>query len=71
MSPVTQLRIGRSHLDRGRTLDILIKAVTPLRPLDFSNVLVQRPEGVTITLQGLEAGLEFSANRSGIRISLQ
>jgi hypothetical protein len=28
-------------------------------------------QGVTITLQGVEAGLEFAANRSGIRISLQ
>ena len=28
-------------------------------------------KGVTISLQGAEAGLEFAANRSGIRISLQ
>lgn len=28
-------------------------------------------KGVIITLQGLEAGMEFAANRSGIRISLR
>jgi hypothetical protein len=28
-------------------------------------------KGVTITLQGVEAGMEFAANRIGIRISLQ
>ena len=28
-------------------------------------------KGVTIALQGFEAGMEFAANRSGIRISLQ
>ncbi|MDE5455401.1 hypothetical protein GWE18_21690 [Bradyrhizobium sp. CSA112] len=28
-------------------------------------------KGVTISLQGLTTGLEFAANRSGIRISLQ
>ena len=37
----------------------------------FGGVQLTNDKGVTITLQGLEAGLEFAANRSGIRISLQ
>jgi hypothetical protein len=28
-------------------------------------------KGVVITLQGVEAGMEFAANRSAIRISLR
>jgi hypothetical protein len=34
-------------------------------------VQMTNAKGVTISLQGLAAGLEFAANRSGIRISLQ
>ena len=34
-------------------------------------VQMTNAKGVTISLQGLTAGLEFAANRSGIRISLQ
>jgi hypothetical protein len=37
----------------------------------FGGVQLTSKKGVIITLQGLEAGLEFAANRSGIRISLQ
>lgn len=37
----------------------------------FGGVQLTNNKGVNITLQGLEAGLEFAANRSGIRISLQ
>ena len=37
----------------------------------FGGVQLTNNKGVIITLQGLEAGLEFAANRSGIRISLQ
>jgi len=37
----------------------------------FSGVQLTNKKGVTITLQGAEAGMEFAANRSGIRISLQ
>jgi hypothetical protein len=37
----------------------------------FGGVQLTNKKGVMITLQGLEAGLEFAANRSGIRISLQ
>jgi len=37
----------------------------------FGGVKLTNRNGVTITLQGAEAGLEFAANRSGIRISLQ
>jgi hypothetical protein len=37
----------------------------------FGGVQLTNKKGVIITLQGLEAGLEFAANRSGIRISLQ
>jgi hypothetical protein len=37
----------------------------------FGGVQLTNKKGVTITLQGAEAGLEFAANRSGIRISLQ
>jgi hypothetical protein len=37
----------------------------------FSGVQLTNKKGVTITLRGVEAGLEFAANRSGIRISLQ
>jgi len=37
----------------------------------FGGVQLTNKKGVTITLQGVEAGLEFAANRSGIRISLQ
>jgi hypothetical protein len=37
----------------------------------FGGVHLTNKQGVIITLQGLEAGLEFAANRSGIRISLQ
>jgi hypothetical protein len=37
----------------------------------FGGVQLTSKKGVTITLQGAEAGLEFAANRSGIRISLQ
>jgi hypothetical protein len=34
-------------------------------------VQMTNAKGVTISLQGLGAGLEFATNRSGIRISLQ
>ena len=34
-------------------------------------VQMTNAKGVTIALQGLTAGMEFAANRSGIRISLQ
>lgn len=34
-------------------------------------VQLTNKKGVTITLQGIEAGIEFAANRSAIRISLQ
>ncbi len=34
-------------------------------------VQLSNGKGVSITLQGVEAGLEFAANRSTIRISLQ
>jgi hypothetical protein len=37
----------------------------------FGGVQLTNKKGVVITLQGQEAGLEFAANRSGIRISLQ
>jgi hypothetical protein len=37
----------------------------------IGGVQLTNKKGVMITLQGLEAGLEFAANRSGIRISLQ
>jgi hypothetical protein len=37
----------------------------------MGGVQLTNKKGVMITLQGLEAGLEFAANRSGIRISLQ
>ena len=37
----------------------------------FGGVQLTNKKGVIITLQGLEAGLEFAANRSGIRISLR
>jgi hypothetical protein len=37
----------------------------------FGGVQLKNDRGVTIELQGLEAGMEFAANRSGIRISLQ
>jgi hypothetical protein len=37
----------------------------------FGGVQLTNKKGVTITLQGAEAGMEFAANRSGIRISLQ
>jgi len=37
----------------------------------FGGVQLTNKKGVTISLQGAEAGLEFAANRSGIRISLQ
>ena len=37
----------------------------------FGGVQLTNKKGVAITLQGLEVGLEFAANRSGIRISLQ
>jgi hypothetical protein len=33
-------------------------------------VQMTNAKGVTISLQGLAAGLEFAANRSGIRITL-
>ena len=34
-------------------------------------VQLTNPKGVMITLQGAKAGMEFAANLSGIRISLQ
>jgi hypothetical protein len=34
-------------------------------------VQLTNKKGVVISLQGIEAGMEFAANRSGIRISLQ
>jgi hypothetical protein len=34
-------------------------------------VQLSNRKGVTITLRGLEAGMEFAANRSGIRIALR
>jgi hypothetical protein len=34
-------------------------------------VQLTNKKGVSITLQGVEAGMEFAANRSGIRISLR
>ena len=34
-------------------------------------VQLTNKKGVIITLQGIEAGMEFAANRSAIRISLQ
>jgi hypothetical protein len=37
----------------------------------FGGVQLTNKKGVTITLQGAVAGLEFAATRSGIRISLQ
>ena len=37
----------------------------------FGGVQLTNKKGVTITLQGAVAGLEFAANRSGIRILLQ
>jgi hypothetical protein len=37
----------------------------------FAGVRLTNKKGVTITLQGAEAGLELAANRSGIRISLR
>ncbi len=37
----------------------------------FGGVQLTNKKGVTIALQGTEAGLGFAANRSGIRISLQ
>lgn len=37
----------------------------------FGGVQLTNSKGVTMTLQGAEAGLGFAANRSGIRISLQ
>lgn len=37
----------------------------------FGGVQLTNKRGVTIALQGSKAGLEFAANRSGIRISLQ
>jgi hypothetical protein len=37
----------------------------------FGGVQLTNKKGVTITLRGVKAGLEFAANRSGIRISLQ
>jgi hypothetical protein len=37
----------------------------------FGGVQLTNKKGVTMTLQGVEAGLEFAANRSGIRIALQ
>ncbi len=37
----------------------------------FGGVQLTNKKGVVITLRGVEAGLEFAANRSGIRISLQ
>lgn len=37
----------------------------------FGGVQLTNGKGVTMTLQSAEAGLGFSANRSGIRISLQ
>jgi hypothetical protein len=37
----------------------------------FGGVHLTNKHGVVITLRGLEAGLGFAANRSGIRISLR
>src|SRR5258708_39387715 len=37
----------------------------------IGGVQLTNKNGVTITLQGAEAGLEFAANRGAIRISLQ
>ena len=37
----------------------------------FGGVQLSNKKGVTITLQGAVTGVEFAANRSGIRISLQ
>jgi hypothetical protein len=37
----------------------------------FGGVQLKNNKGVTIALQGLQAGMEFAANRSGIRISLK
>jgi hypothetical protein len=34
-------------------------------------VQLTNKKGVIITLQGIEVGMEFAANRSAIRISLQ
>ena len=37
----------------------------------LGGVQLTNRKGVSITLWGFEAGMEFAANRSGIRISLQ
>jgi hypothetical protein len=37
----------------------------------LGGVQLRNGKGVSITLQGVEAGLEFAANRSAIRISLR
>jgi hypothetical protein len=37
----------------------------------LGGVQLTNRKGVTITLQGVEAGMEFAANRSGIRIALK
>ena len=37
----------------------------------FGGVQLKNNKGATIALQGLQAGMEFAANRSGIRISLK
>jgi len=37
----------------------------------LGGVQLTNPKGVSITLWGFEAGMEFAANRSGIRIALQ
>jgi hypothetical protein len=36
-----------------------------------AGVQLRNKKGVVITLQGLEAGMEFAANRTGVRIALQ
>jgi hypothetical protein len=46
-------------------------AVAPAALWSFRRRSIDHRKGVIITLQGLEAGMEFAANRSGIRISLQ
>jgi hypothetical protein len=37
----------------------------------LGGVQMSNGKGVVITLQGVEAGMEFAANRSAIRISLR
>jgi hypothetical protein len=37
----------------------------------LAGVQLRNKKGVVITLRGLEAGMEFAANRAGIRISLR